>query len=335
MNKTKICKKCKRELPLDDTHFFKNKQLKDGYEGSCKECRGSSFTKRKDRPNVKDGEKFCSVCGNIYPNTLEYFPSDSQRKDGLGYYCKKCTNKNNRKNYNSEYKHNYYIKNKDRILNREKQYRLDNIEKFKEKEKLYYVNNTERILEYQKMYRIKNKESIRQKRKEYYSNNKELINTKTREYYKNNKEKLLFKSKQYYIENKEKISEYCKAYAKSERGKTLRKINENKRRTLKKKALSFLSQKQWQNIVDKFNNSCAYCGSDNVTLTMDHFIPISSGGEFTVSNIVPCCYSCNSSKNKYNFFEWYSKQEFYNKQREEKILKHLNYKDGTQQISIL
>lgn len=335
MNKVKVCKKCKRELPLNDIYFFKNKQLKDGFEGSCKECRGSSFNKRKERPVVEDGYKFCGTCENIYPNTLEYFSLDSQRKDGLSYCCKKCLNERNRKNYNSEYKRNYYIENKDHILKREKQYRLDNVEKFKEKDKLYYANNTERILRYQKMYRIKNKESIQDKRKKYYLKNKECINAKTKQYYYNNKERLLLRNNQYYKENKERILEQCKAYAKTERGKTFRKLNENKRRTSKKKALSFLTQKQWTNIVDKFNNSCAYCGVENYSLTIDHFIPISSGGELTISNIIPCCRSCNSSKNKYNFFEWYPKQEFYSKQREDKILKHLNYKDGVQQISIL
>lgn len=260
MDKTKICKKCKRELPRDDTHFFKNKQLKDGFEGSCKECRGSSFFKRKEKPVIKEGEKYCSVCGSIYPNTLEYFTSDKQRKDGLSYYCKKCLNTANRKNYNSENKKYYYLKNREDILS---------------------------------------------------------------------------KRKAYYINNKDEIFLRDKKYKQSDRGKAMIKTTRQKRRTLSKKMLSFLTIEQWNKKLDDFNNSCAYCGKANCNLSIDHFIPLSKGGELSISNTVPCCSNCNSSKNNSDFFEWYIKQTFYSKQREEFILKHLNYKDGIQQISIL
>lgn len=40
--KTKICSKCKRELPLDSYYFHKGGS-KDGFKEQCKECRGSKF----------------------------------------------------------------------------------------------------------------------------------------------------------------------------------------------------------------------------------------------------------------------------------------------------
>lgn len=334
MENLKKCKKCNRELPMNDVYFFKNKQLKDGFEGACKECRGSSFTKRKDKPVASEGFKVCSDCLAEYPNTLEYFSSDKRRKDKLSYCCKSCLNARNRKNYKSESKHEYYIKNKDYILEREKNYREANIDKFKEKDKRYYVENVDKILEYQKRYRVKNSDKIQERRKFHYNNNKELHRIRCKKYYEKNKEILNMKSKIYHINNKDSIRVKNCEYRKTEHAKRLRKINENKRRTLKKKLLSYLTKNQWDNILSKFNNSCAYCGSSE-PLTIDHFVPISKGGELTVSNVIPCCCSCNSSKNNKNFFEWYSRQSFYDKERKDRILKHLKYKDRTQQISIL
>ena len=34
---TKVCKKCGRELPLDQ--YFRNKATKDGHDSQCKECK--------------------------------------------------------------------------------------------------------------------------------------------------------------------------------------------------------------------------------------------------------------------------------------------------------
>ncbi len=42
--------------------------------------------------------------------------------------------------------------------------------------------------------------------------------------------------------------------------------------------------------------SCAYCGATNVPLQRDCVLPISRGGRYTVTNVVPACASCNASK---------------------------------------
>jgi hypothetical protein len=38
MNKTKICKKCGRELPLTEKYYPKDKGCKDGFRNVCREC---------------------------------------------------------------------------------------------------------------------------------------------------------------------------------------------------------------------------------------------------------------------------------------------------------
>ncbi len=67
--------------------------------------------------------------------------------------------------------------------------------------------------------------------------------------------------------------------------------------------ISDLTAAQWRMIQEHFEYRCVYCAEDcpeclNRThdLTQDHLIPVSQGGNHTVSNIVPACLHCNTSK---------------------------------------
>jgi hypothetical protein len=53
---------------------------------------------------------------------------------------------------------------------------------------------------------------------------------------------------------------------------------------------------------------CIYCGKEAET-TFDHLIPLSEGGEDTISNQVPACQSCNSSKGSRDVIEWYGDRD--------------------------
>jgi 5-methylcytosine-specific restriction endonuclease McrA len=49
--------------------------------------------------------------------------------------------------------------------------------------------------------------------------------------------------------------------------------------------------------------SCTYCG-EITKLTLDHFVPVSKGGNNDINNLIPCCKHCNSSKNAHNPIQW-------------------------------
>ena len=63
-----------------------------------------------------------------------------------------------------------------------------------------------------------------------------------------------------------------------------------------KKKIKSITLKQI--ILDKTNGLCAYCGTELTleSLTIDHIIPISHGGENDLDNLVPACLSCNNLK---------------------------------------
>jgi hypothetical protein len=107
--------------------------------------------------------KFCTKC-KIEKDEFE-FHKDKSKKDGLNYWCKSCIKdysvnnidkiKDRKKNHynnnrlqNLEYKKNYDINHKDKIL----KYRINNKEKILTKQKNYRNNNKEKILEYNKDY---------------------------------------------------------------------------------------------------------------------------------------------------------------------------------------
>lgn len=71
-------------------------------------------------------------------------------------------------------------------------------------------------------------------------------------------------------------------------------------------------------IKESWNHQCAYCGSEE-NLTIDHVIPQSKGGGDFTKNVVCCCHSCNQNKSHTPWEEWYFSQEFFSRERYDKI----------------
>lgn len=84
-----------------------------------------------------------------------------------------------------------------------------------------------------------------------------------------------------------------------------------RRRAVKKAAFSDLTLNDWQSCLEYWESRCAYCGSlpdgsGASELTQDHIIPLTrpdSPGH-TLSNIIPACRSCNSSKYNRDMRDW-------------------------------
>lgn len=50
----------------------------------------------------------------------------------------------------------------------------------------------------------------------------------------------------------------------------------------------------WLYLLAAWNGRCAYCGRPFETL--DHIVPLVSGGGTTKTNVLPCCLECNQQK---------------------------------------
>ena len=111
--------------------------------------------------------KICIKCNES--KSYEFFTKQKSYKDGYKKTCKTCLNKNFKE---------YYLNNKEKLIEKKKKYNLENKENLKEYYKLYYLNNNKQIKEYQK----ENKENIAKRKKEYYLNNKEKTLETIRKY---------------------------------------------------------------------------------------------------------------------------------------------------------
>jgi 5-methylcytosine-specific restriction endonuclease McrA len=299
--------------------------------------------------------KVCTECGNEFPATTEYFHKDKRKKCGLKSSCKLCLKK-------------YRQLHREDILEYQKEYYVKNVEIIKKKGYERYHKNRREILEdkgaprnkicnkcgkefpatteyfYEYSYHTATgkkclmsycKICTRKSTGKYKNEHKEqyvaYAKDYRKKYYQENKEREVKRSSLWYEKNKERnlVNGQKWREANRERSKLILQRRINKKRQLP----SDLTNEQWIKCLDYFNNECAYCGK-NGKLTIEHFVPLSNGGELTINNIICVCRSCNSSKQAKDFFEWYPKQKFYSKKRERKILKFLNYNNGIQQLAI-
>ncbi|MCD8485294.1 MAG: HNH endonuclease [Desertifilum sp.] len=50
-------------------------------------------------------------------------------------------------------------------------------------------------------------------------------------------------------------------------------------------------------------------------MSLDHVVPLDKGGSNSVSNVVPTCQWCNTSKHNKDALTWFSQQPFYSEER--------------------
>lgn len=159
-------------------------------------------------------------------------------------------------------------------------------------EKSYRQANKEKMAEYHKAYRKLNKDKIA----EYRQTHKEYHVEYSKKYYQSHKDKIAELKKAYYQTHKEKKAEQGKAYRQTPMGKIVCKNSKHKYRAITKQGDVTTEQ-----LLDLQQNAkvCYWCGCKlkGKKIHIDHYVPISKGGQHTLSNLVITCNKCNLSKN--------------------------------------
>ena len=70
-----------------------------------------------------------------------------------------------------------------------------------------------------------------------------------------------------------------------------------------------LTDTQWAALREAWGG-CAYCGAKEGPLQRDCVLPISRGGRYTLTNVVPACPSCNTSKCNDEVTAWLRRKRF-------------------------
>lgn len=133
--------------------------------------------------------KFCKICNES--KELQFFHKHKSTKDGFRDRCKICRNKEKRKKYikvikadkivsvvDSERQARYYIKNKEKII---------------ERTKIYFKNNRDRYRTYAAKKYVKHKDKINSKNNKYKEKNRQNINNYQNNYYRQNRGYFNFK----------------------------------------------------------------------------------------------------------------------------------------------
>jgi len=148
----------------------------------------------------------------------------------------------------------------------------------------YRANNSDKAQESVDKYRKANPEKIAKQKEAYRASGKFAQNTKRW---------------------REEHPEHLQAHAERERLRRFKKRTSNQEGYTVEQVRARFSE---------FNNCCAYCKSKE-NLTIDHFIAIKNDGSDRLENLVPACFSCNSSKSSSNALEWYQKKNFYSQEQ--------------------
>lgn len=263
--------------------------------------------------------KVCTKCGLEQPEVN--FSKDSTKSDGLRHVCKNC---------NKTYWEAHWETHSGQIRERNKQYSVQHRELIRKHRVAHRAAHIEKLLEQELAYRVTHKEKIRVRGQTYRTEHPELVHQQSKTWNNNNKERLHQLNKVWRDNNKDMLRKKDAARAKSHPEAAIMKVQT--RRARKANLESTLTPTQWKRILDDFNNTCAYCNTGDKALHQEHFIPLTSGGEYGINNIIPACGCCNSSKGAKSFWEWYPTFKHYSKERERKIMRFLHYVGDTQQL---
>jgi len=139
----------------------------------------------------------------------------------------------------------------------------------------------ERRRKYQAEWRRLNPDRVKEKYNRWRAAHIESARENSRKWHLNNPERTKENKSRYYKENPIQAA-----------------IEKSKRRSRKIIAGGFFSVKEFEELKDYYDDKCLCCNKKelDVKLTPDHVLPLSRGGDNTISNIQPLCKLCNCKK---------------------------------------
>jgi 5-methylcytosine-specific restriction endonuclease McrA len=161
---TKICTKCKRELPMTSEFFYRQKTAKCGFRSHCKRC-----------VDIKSSEYYDENNEEIKTKRKEFRKNN---KDRIKARSKELYNTEKNKNKRAL----YYQDNKEHILNRTKKWRSENKDRLKELTKDNYNRYKDKIKKSVLKWQKENKDKVAEKVSRYQHNHPDKMNEKRKRY---------------------------------------------------------------------------------------------------------------------------------------------------------
>jgi|GEM_PF-823606 len=222
--------------------------------------------------------RVCRKCGEARP--LVKFLKSKGCVGGRGRTCRYCSVDPEKIRAKDRER---YRRDKEKRLAANKRYRELNLDYFRQYGRVYYKQHREEILAQTRKYYEENKDRHAAYQKKWKAENRGRYQERTRQWYEQNKDKIQTKNKEWRRNNRQILREQGK-------------IARARRRAKQLGAPGLISVNEWMALLEAADYCCACCGRKGETQTMDHIIPLSSGGSIDIDNVQPLCLNCNCEK---------------------------------------
>jgi len=163
--------------------------------------------------------KKCTKCGEV--KSLTEFNKQNGHRDGIRAECKKCLR---------EYKHQYYIKKREKCIKKARQWAIENSGKTRQYIKKWRINNSERLSERNKKYRVEHHEQCLERNKKWRDENPEIF-------------------RRWYVEHPERVRKLAREYSIRVRSTPKGKLNANLSSSICRSLKSAKAGHHWEDIV--------------------------------------------------------------------------------------
>ena len=190
----------------------------------------------------------------------------------------------------------------ERSAETKKRWAQQNPDKVRESNKRWKQNNREKVRKTARNYRCNHPDKFSHAQKNWKERNRDKVREYGREWKRNNPDNTLASSRRWTHLNREKTRQNSRKW----KHENPQKVFDQSVRRRMQIGDAQISKDEWLHIMGMFDWRCFYC-DDVLTKenrSIDHIVPLSRGGKHRVSNLLPCCRSCNSSKNDKLGFDW-------------------------------
>lgn len=147
-----------------------------------------------------------------------------------------------------------------------------------------------------RQWRKENPDRVAELNDEYYAAHHEERKAYHRAYRQEHLEHLRALGRKYSAENREYFNRYMREWG--YRNPDSIKARDQARKARKRGNGGTFTGEEWKNLKLRYKHTCLRCGRQEpeISLTVDHVIPLSKGGHNSIDNIQPLCLSCNVAK---------------------------------------